>query len=122
MEDKRSQARHDHKADAYLELFQDGKEGDYISQVISCETIDLSPAGLKIYLSEPVPQGLVTDILVEINGEEGRYFLSAEVKWISPCGDDGWYLAGFEIYPRDNTDYQGWVEMLAQRELRKGNG
>ncbi len=83
MEDQRSQKRQSRQEDAYLELTLDGEQG-YIQKVIACETVDLSAKGLKIYMSEPVEQGLITDVLVEISGEKGRYFLTAEVKWIYP--------------------------------------
>ncbi|HAG95033.1 MAG: hypothetical protein CMK83_16015 [Pseudomonadales bacterium] len=115
MEDQRSQQRHTRKADAYLELTLDGEQGDYIQKVIACETVDLSAKGLKIYMSEPVEQGLITDVLVEISGEDGRFVLTAEVKWISPCGDDGWYFAGFEIFEAENTDFEEWEKMIEKR-------
>lgn len=118
MEDQRSQKRHTRKADAYLELTLDGEQG-YIQKVIACETVDLSPKGLKIYMSEAVEQGLISDVLVEISGEDGRFFLTAEVKWISPCGDDGWYFAGFEIFEADNTDYESWAQMIERRESKE---
>ncbi|MBA56241.1 MAG: hypothetical protein CMK89_17460 [Pseudomonadales bacterium] len=118
MEDQRSQKRHTRKADAYLELTLDGEQG-YIQKVIACETVDLSPKGLKIYMSEAVEQGLISDVLVEISGEDGRFFLTAEVKWISPCGDDGWYFAGFEIFEADNTDYESWAQMIERREAKE---
>lgn len=118
MEDQRSQKRHARKADAYLELTLDGEQG-YIQKVIACETVDLSPKGLKIYMSEAVEQGLISDVLVEISGEDGRFFLTAEVKWISPCGDDGWYFAGFEIFEADNTDYESWAQMIERRESKE---
>lgn len=116
MEDQRNHKRHTRKEDAYIELTVDGEQGDYIQKVITCETVDLSATGLKIYMSEPVTHGLITDILIEISGEDGRFFLTAEVKWISPSGDDGWYFAGFEIYDAENTDYQRWGQMVAQRD------
>lgn len=120
MEDQRSQKRHTRKADAYLELTLDGEQG-YIQKVIACETVDLSPKGLKIYMSEAVEQGLISDVLVEISGEDGRFFLTAEVKWISPCGDDGWYFAGFEIFEADNTDYESWAQMIERREAKEAD-
>lgn len=115
MDDQRNHRRHTRKEDAYLELTLDGKQGDYIQKVIACETVDLSAKGLKIYMSEPVEQGLITDVLVEISGEDGRFFLTAEVKWIAPTGDDGWYFAGFEIFEADNTDYESWARMIEKR-------
>ncbi|RLT99309.1 PilZ domain-containing protein [Ketobacter sp.] len=114
MEEQRRQKRHNGKEDAYLELTLDGEQG-YIQKVIACETVDLSPRGLKIYMSEAVERGLITDVLVEISGEAERFFLTAEVKWISPCGDDGWYFAGFEVFEADNTDYESWSRMIERR-------
>lgn len=119
MEDQRGHQRHTRKEDAYLELTLDGSQGDYIQKVIACETVDLSAQGLKIYMSEPVDQGLITDVLVEISGEEGRFFLTAEVKWITPSGDDGWYFAGFQIFEAENTDYESWAKMIENRSRAK---
>lgn len=115
MHDMRSHKRHNRKADAYLEITVNDSNGEYIQKVIACDTVDVSERGLKIYMSEEVTQGAVTDICVVLTGQEGRFFLKAEVKWISPTGDDGWYFAGFEIFDAENTDYTKWVEMVRIR-------
>lgn len=119
MDEQRSQHRQARKEDAYLEVTLDDAEGEYIQKVIACETVDVSQRGLKIYMSEPVEQGLITEVLVEISGEDGRFFLTAEVKWITPCGDDGWYFAGFEIFEAENTDYEAWSKMVEERSDRE---
>ncbi|MGB3622796.1 PilZ domain-containing protein [Ketobacter sp. MCCC 1A13808] len=119
MADQRSHKRQSRKEDAYLEVTIDDAEGGYIQKVIACETVDLSQRGLKIYMSEPVEQGLISEILVEISGEQGRFFLTTEVKWISPTGDDGWYFAGFEIFDAENTDFESWSRMVDQRAERE---
>ena len=119
MADQRSHKRQGRKEDAYLEVTIDDAEGGYIQKVIACETVDLSQRGLKIYMSEPVEQGLISEILVEISGEQGRFFLTTEVKWISPTGDDGWYFAGFEIFDAENTDFESWSRMVDQRAERE---
>ncbi|MDY6921740.1 MAG: PilZ domain-containing protein [Pseudomonadota bacterium] len=115
MDEQRRHKRQTRTADAYLELTLADEEGDFIQKVIACETVDLSASGLKLYMSEPVEQGLITDILVELTGEVERYFLTAELKWIAPGGDDGWYFAGFEIFAGDNTDYQAWADRVARK-------
>ncbi len=118
MSDKRSHRRHMGSEDAYLELTLDSGQSGYIQKVIACETVDLSEKGIKLYMSEPLKKGTITDILVEIAGEKGRFFLTAEVKWIEPSGDDGWFFAGFEIYDAENTDFNGWCAMVSQRNER----
>lgn len=115
MQEMRTQKRHNRKEDAYLELTVNDSNGEYIQKVITCDTVDVSERGLKIYMSEGVAQGTITDVCVILKGEEGRFFLKTEVKWISPTGDDGWYFAGFEIYDAENSDYEKWVEMVHRR-------
>ncbi len=115
MGELRNHRRQNRKEDAYLEITVNDDNGEYIQKVITCETVDVSERGLKIYMSEDVVQGTITDICVMLAGQQGRFFLKAEVKWISPSGDDGWYFAGFEIYDADNTDYEKWVEMVKLR-------
>ncbi|MEZ5505550.1 MAG: PilZ domain-containing protein [Gammaproteobacteria bacterium] len=115
MEDLRSHKRHHRKEDAYLEITVNDSNGEYIQKVITCDTVDVSERGLKIYMSEEVTQGTITDICVVLTGQQGRFFLKAEVKWISPTGDDGWYFAGFEIFDAENSDYEKWVEMVRRR-------
>lgn len=115
MQDLRSHKRQNRKEDAYLEITVNDANGEYIQKVITCDTVDVSERGLKIYMSEEVTQGTITDICVILAGQEGRFFLKAEVKWISATGDDGWFFAGFEIYDAENSDYEKWVEMVRRR-------
>lgn len=115
MGELRNQKRQHRKEDAFLEITVNDDNGEYIQKVIACETVDVSERGLKIYMSEEVVQGTITDVCVVLAGQQGRFFLKAEVKWISPSADDGWYFAGFEIYDAENTDYEKWTEMVKGR-------
>ena len=115
MPDLRNHKRQNRKEDAYLEITVNDDNGEYIQRVISCETVDVSERGLKIYMSEAVAQGTISDICVILTGQQGRFFLKAEVKWISPTADEGWYFAGFEIYDAENSDYDNWVKMVRLR-------
>lgn len=116
MSEQRHHKREHRQEDAYLEITVNDDNGEYIQKVISCETVDVSERGLKIYMSEEVVQGTITDICVMLAGQQGRYFLKAEVKWISPTADSGWFFAGFEIYDADNTDFEHWVQMVRERQ------
>lgn len=116
MSEQRHHKREHRQEDAYLEITVNDDNGEYIQKVISCETVDVSERGLKIYMSEEVVQGTITDICVMLAGQQGRYFLKAEVKWISPTADNGWFFAGFEIYDADNTDFEHWVQMVRERQ------
>ena len=67
MDDKRIHKRQTHKENAFVEIVVKQGQGDCVQKVIACETVDLSETGLRMYMSEPVQQGLITDILIELN-------------------------------------------------------
>lgn len=115
MSDKRLHKRQTRKENAFLEITLDDAEQGVMQKVISCETVDLSEQGLKMYMSESVQQGLISDMLIELADVDKRFKLTAEVKWVSPTADDGWYFAGFEIYDGEDTDFESWCEMIAAR-------
>ena len=84
MNEHRNHKRQHRKEDAYLELTVNDDSGEYIQKVIACETVDVSERGLKIYMSEEVAHGTITDLCVVLAGQEGRFFLKAEVICILP--------------------------------------
>lgn len=118
MNDKRIHKRHTRKENAYLEITLDEGEFGFVQKIISCETVDLSEMGLKMYMSEAVQQGLITDLMVELTDNNERYLLTAEVKWVTETADDGWFFAGFELFDAENTDYEKWCAMIRNREQK----
>ncbi len=116
MNDKRKFTRKIYKENAFVEIIEQRGQADFVQKVIPCETVDLSENGLKMYMSEPVQQGLITDLIIELNASQQRYRLTAEVKWISETADDGWYFVGFELFDAEDTHYGEWVKMIAERE------
>lgn len=118
MNDKRIHQRLTRKENAYLEITFDETDGGYVQKVIACETVDMSERGLKMYMSEVVQQGLITDILIELSEDNSRYLLTAEVKWITATADEGWFFAGFEIFDAEQTDFEKWCLMV---QLRGGS-
>lgn len=114
MNDKRKYKRQTHKENAYVEIVVQQGQQDFVQKIIPCETVDLSEDGLKMYMSEPVQQGLITDLIIELGEPKERYRLTAEVKWISSTADDGWYFAGFQLFDAEDTHYGQWVKMVSR--------
>ncbi len=106
-DDKRLVRRKAKREDVLIELTIQNADGEYIDKIISCETVDLSKLGMKLYVSEQIAEGTVMDLCVRFStGEE--FFLTAELRWIKPLVDEGWFFAGFEVYEGENTDYERW--------------
>lgn len=111
-EDKRILERKSKREDVLIELTIQNPNGDYVDKIVSCETVDLSTLGLRLYVSESIAKGTVMDLCVRFaTGDE--FFLTAELRWIKPLADKGWYFAGFEIYEGENTDYVEWAKHVA---------
>ncbi|OUS23690.1 hypothetical protein A9Q99_27015 [Gammaproteobacteria bacterium 45_16_T64] len=110
-DNKRSLERKSKREDVLIELTIQNPNGDYVDKIVSCETVDLSTLGLRLYVSECIAKGTVMDLCVRFSSGE-EFFLTAELRWIKPLADKGWYFAGFEIYEGENTDYLGWAEYI----------
>jgi hypothetical protein len=110
--EKRRAKRKPFQEDVFLELTTLNDEGDYVDKVVPCETVDLSRIGLKLYVNQAIVSGTVLDLCVNFKAEQRKFFLTAEVKWVQPLVDDGWYFVGFELYEAENTDYELWCAWI----------
>ncbi len=111
-DDKRRSVRRNWKEDVFLEITTLNDEGDYVDRVVSCETVDLSVTGLKLYVNQPIVSGTVLDLCVNHSKAIRKFFLTAEVKWVRPLPDEGWYFVGFEIYEAEGTHYKEWAQWV----------
>ncbi|PCJ34744.1 MAG: hypothetical protein COA99_14375 [Moraxellaceae bacterium] len=110
-ENKRLVKRKTKREDVLIELTMQNSDGSYTDKIIRCETVDLSKTGLKLYVSESIPEGTVMDLCVRFSSGQ-EFFLTTELRWLRPLVDDGWFFAGFEIYEGENTDYQKWADCV----------
>ena len=106
-QEKRGLIRKNKREDVLIGLTIQNSEGEYIDKIVSCETVDLSQFGVKLYVSELIVEGTVMDLCIRFSDDE-EFFLTAELRWIRPMADEGWFFAGFEIYEGENTDYESW--------------
>lgn len=110
--DKRRAKRKPCQEDVFLELTTLNDEGDYVDRVVACETVDLSRIGLKLYVNQAIVSGTVLDLCVNFKTAQQKFFLTAEVKWVQPLIDEGWFFVGFELYEAENTDYEKWCAWI----------
>ena len=82
-------------------------------KVARCETLEVSPAGLRARISEAVSVGAILQIGVELPGKDEPFYLVGQVRWRMRDKDvpDAW-VAGFEILNAQGSDVEHWVAAL----------
>ena len=82
-------------------------------KVASCETLEVSPAGLRARLDEAVTVGAILQIGVELPGKDEPFYLVGQVRWRMRDREvpNAW-IAGFEILNAHGSDIEHWVEAL----------
>jgi len=82
---------------------------DMTGITLSCNTRETSAGGLRIVAGTCVPIGSRLDLWVNIRSRPTKYFVTGEVRWVSPAdGDD--YDMGIELDASAATDIDAWRE------------
>ncbi|RRJ84115.1 PilZ domain-containing protein [Aestuariirhabdus litorea] len=103
-ENKRFQDRLNRSVEVYVEL--PDHLGDV--EIVLCETLDISPAGFRMNIQDPLPTAVVLDVCADFDGE--RYFLKGEVKWQHKVGDI--LETGMELYDAIDSDFDRWQQLF----------
>jgi Tfp pilus assembly protein PilZ len=82
--------------------------------VVRCSTKDVSASGLRIQLDQPVPEGFLLELWVEVSNHPTKFYLAGEVKWCQELDEGKRYLVGVELKETDTEDFKQWQEVLAE--------
>lgn len=83
------------------------KEG----MTLSCSTLDVSASGLRLSVSERVPQGTLLELWIEVKGVIGKFLLTGLVRWCCPHGEE--FICGVELIEQgDVSDLADWQELF----------
>jgi len=82
--------------------------------VVRCSTKDVSANGLRIQLDQPVPEGFLLELWVEVSNHPTKFYLAGEVKWCQELDEGKRYLVGVELKETDTEDFKQWQEVLAE--------
>ncbi|MCL6416789.1 PilZ domain-containing protein [Aestuariirhabdus sp. Z084] len=107
-DNKRFQERLDRQVDIYVELPDNlGKV-----EIVLCQSLDISPAGIRVNIRDPLPVAVVLDVCAEMDG--ARYFLKGEVKWQHQVGN--LLETGMELYDASDSDFELWQQLFLTNE------
>ena len=65
---------------------------------VFCSATDVSEAGIRVCVDDPVPVGCLLELWVEIAGRAGRFLLTGLVRWSEQTSEGGTYLLGIELH------------------------
>jgi len=82
-------------------------------RVVTCETADISPHGLRLLLSEPVEPERILDLCIELDDDPQRFLLTAETRWCRRNDRLSCYEVGLFIHDSEGTDYREWFERVS---------
>ena len=80
--------------------------------VVRCSTKDVSANGLRIQLDQPVPEGFLLELWVEVSNHPTKFYLAGEVKWCREVAKGTRSLIGVELKERQTDDFKLWQEAL----------
>ncbi len=97
----------------FVEVGAEDPESGDASEIIECETLDLSANGIQANAPIPLPQGALLPIIVKI--QEAKFHLTAEIKWAREASNDAGekvWSTGFLLLESDNCDLLAWKEAI----------
>lgn len=84
-------------------------------RIITGETTDISCTGMRLLLTEPIAEGRVFDLCIEIDVNPRYFLLSGESRWCYYNEKAGCYETGILIHDNEGTDYQAWEVLFKDR-------
>ena len=116
--DRRKHPRVDVERAIYIEVVQPGSRSEAHNTVLRCETVDVSVAGLRIWVPENVPAGSKLNIAVPMEEWKENLELVGKVMWSRPAETQSGYWLGLELEDSSREDMEKWfraVQFLQQK-------
>ncbi len=124
-DERRSESRLYEETTIFVEIYngENNPLNNSSTNVIICNSLDLSANGIQIQIDHSIPAGTVLRICAEIHQEniaedeisnkQKTLYLFGEVKWSSAC--DEMFNIGMELYDAEDSDIIFWKELIARR-------
>lgn len=96
----------------FIEVVRRGNRSESQNTIIRCETVDISVGGLKIYVTEVIPQGCRLNIAVPMDDWKENLELAGDCVWVRPADDGKGYWVGLELHDSDRDSMQKWFRVV----------
>ncbi|MEE4146721.1 MAG: PilZ domain-containing protein [Halieaceae bacterium] len=110
--DRRKHQRVDVERAIYIEVVKPGSRSEAHNTVLRCETVDVSVAGLRIWVAEDVPAGSKLNIAVPMEEWKENLELVGKVMWAKPADGQPGHWLGLELEDSSREDMQKWFKVV----------
>jgi len=118
--DRRRHPRVNYERAIYAEVVPPGSRSEAENTIIRCETVDISVAGLRIWVEDIVPQGSKLNIAVPMEEFTDNLELVGNVMWAREAEDKQGFWVGVELEDSKREDMEKWFK--AVQYLRSATG
>ena len=112
--DRRRQPRLERDDTLFVRIASATGEAIEEGQSVRCSTENVSQDGLRIRLSEAVPEGTFLELWIKFSDRPGTFLLKGVTKW-SRRRDDDTVLVGIQLADDSVEDMAAWRATVAEK-------
>lgn len=110
---KRGEARIYSEITVFVETFSAPTGEALDNNIVISKTLDLSANGLQVVMDRPIHLGSVLQLCLSFGNDE-RFYLVGEVRWVSRSDDNEHFLVGFQLLESDNSHIEDWKHKVSE--------
>lgn len=113
--EKSNRRRHQRRLDQYkvfVQVLVCEADAELNHQTFLCRTQDVSRSGLQISLKQALPAGTLVDLWLDNPAIGKKCFLSGEVQWSRPDGEQNDYRHGVKLHQPLFSDTEQWQRVF----------
>lgn len=114
-QDNRQEYRLPSRETILIELTSSFENNQPTSEIVICNSVDISANGLQLAIDQPLETGLILNIAIQWKGIPKPINLVTEVKWMFQVEHDGQWMTGLELLESDDSNLQLWKSLIAER-------
>jgi hypothetical protein len=96
----------------FIEVIRPGSKRESDNTILRCETVDISVSGLRIHVSERIPQGSKLNIAVPMEGWKENLELVGEAMWVKPVEQGAGFWVGLELRDSSRESMKQWFKVV----------
>jgi hypothetical protein len=109
--ERRKHERIDFVQVIFIEVVARGSSCESENTIMKCETVDISVAGLKVRVTEAIPQGSRLNIAVPLDDWKENLELEGEAMWVKPVEEGEGYWVGLLLGDSSHEDMEKWFRV-----------
>jgi hypothetical protein len=110
--DRRKHQRINVEKAIYIEVVGRGSRSEADNTIIRCETVDISVAGLKIWVQNAIPQGSKLNIAAPMDDWKENLELVGKVMWLREADNAQGYWVGLELEDTGRDNMERWFRVV----------